>query len=121
DARPGVNLYANSMVAVELKTGKLRWYYQFTPSDSHDWDATQQPILADIPWHGETRAVLLEANRNGFFYQLDRRTGQFLGARAFAKQTWSSGFTAEGHPIILPGSTPTKLGSLVWPQANGAT
>jgi alcohol dehydrogenase (cytochrome c) len=121
EARPGINLYANSVVALELQTGKLRWYYQFSPSDSHDWDATQQPILTEIPWHGEIRPVLLDANRNGFFYQLDRRTGQFLSAKAFAKQTWASGFTPDGHPIQLPGSVPSKSGSLVWPQANGAT
>lgn len=121
DARPGTNLYANSVIAVNVKTGQLQWYYQFTPSDSHDWDATQQPILADVPWQGNTRPVLLEANRNGFFYQLDRRTGQFLSAKAFAKQTWADGFTTDGHPIVRPESKPSKSGTLVWPQANGAT
>lgn len=120
-ARPGINLYANSVVALDARTGKLRWYYQFTPSDSHDWDATQQPILADMEWKGRTRPVLLEANRNGFFYVLDRQTGEFLRATPFAKQSWASGFTADGRPIVRPESKPSRLGSIVWPQANGAT
>ncbi|MBZ5695454.1 MAG: PQQ-binding-like beta-propeller repeat protein [Acidobacteriia bacterium] len=119
--RPGINLYANSLIAVDARTGQLRWYFQFTPSDTHDWDATQQPVLADIPWHGQTRPVLLLANRNGFFYVLDRQTGRFLQAEPFAKQTWASGFTADGRPIVRPGSEPSRSGSLVWPTANGAT
>lgn len=121
DARPGTNLYANSVVALDVRTGKLRWYYQFTPSDSHDWDATQQPILAEMEWKGQTQRVLLEANRNGFFYALDRQNGRFLRATPFAKQSWAAGFTTDGHPIVLPESKPTRAGSIVWPQANGAT
>ena len=120
-ARPGSNLYANSLVALDAQTGKLRWYFQFTPSDTHDWDATQQPILADVPLGGEMKSLLMFANRNAFFYLLDRKTGQFLQGTAFAKQTWASGMTSDGHPIVRPESQPSRLGSLVWPPARGAT
>src|SRR5262249_40142577 len=70
DERKGDNLYASSVVALEPKTGKLRWYYQFTPHDLHDWDAAQTPVLVDAPFHGQPRKLLLQANRNGFFYVL---------------------------------------------------
>lgn len=120
-SRPGDNLYTCSVVALDERTGKLRWYYQFTPHDDHNWDATEQPVLVDIPWQGRTTPVLLMANRNGFLYALDRRTGRFLYAKAFAKQTWASGFTADGRPIELPGSAPTRMGSVISPPSDGAT
>jgi alcohol dehydrogenase (cytochrome c) len=119
--RPGTNLYSCSVIAVDAKTGKLRWHYQFTPSDDHGWDATQQPVLAEITWQGEKVPAILWANRNGFFYALDRRTGKFLYAKAFATQTWASGFTPEGAPIVLDSSHPTKTGAVVSPASNGAT
>ena len=119
--RPGLNLYATSVIALEAKTGKLRWYYQFIPTDSHDWDATQQPVLTDIRWKGKKVPALVEANRNGFFYALDRQTGQFLLAKAFAKQNWCSGFTADGQAIVRPETDPSPTGTLVWPAAGGAT
>lgn len=119
--RPGTNLYSSSVVAVDARTGKLRWYYQFTPSDSHGWDSTEQPVLADIVWQGETVPALLMANRNAFFYALDRRTGRFLFARPFAKQTWASGFTEDGRPIVIPGTDPTQKGTEVSPPLFGAT
>lgn len=115
------SLYSCSVVAIEASTGKLRWYYQFTPADDHDWDASQPLILADIPWKGETRPGLFQANRNGFFFGLDRRTGEFLEAKPFAKQTWASGFTSDGHAIPRSDSHPTRLGAVVWPAAGGAT
>ncbi|HKW36637.1 MAG TPA: PQQ-binding-like beta-propeller repeat protein [Burkholderiales bacterium] len=119
--RAGANLYSNSVVALDATTGELRWHYQFTPADAHDWDSVQQPVLAEIPWQGQPRSVLLWANRNAFFYALDRKTGEFLFAKPFAKQTWNSGFTAEGRPIPLPEASPTHKGSLAWPTVGGAT
>jgi len=85
--RHGDNLYSMCALAVDLATGKLRWHYQFTPADEHDWDSANQPIVADITWQGKRTPALLWANRNAFFYALDRRTGQFLFAKPFAKQT----------------------------------
>jgi alcohol dehydrogenase (cytochrome c) len=119
--RLGDNLYSDSLVALDVRTGKLRWYYQFTPADAHGWDSTEQPILANINWRGQDTAALLLANRNGFFYALDRRTGHFLFAKAFAKQTWAAGFDAGGRPIRLPNSDPTPNGMVISPPASGAT
>ena len=119
--RAGANLYSNSVVALDADSGKLRWHYQFTPADQHDWDSVQQPVLAEIPWQGRSRSVLLWANRNAFFYALDRKTGEFLFAKPFAKQTWNSGFTVDGRPIPVPAVSPTREGSLAWPTVGGAT
>ncbi len=120
--RQGANLYSDCLVALDVRTGKLRWYYQFTPGDDHGWDSTEQPILTDIDWQGQSIPVLLLANRNGFFYALDRRTGHFLFAKAFAQQSWATGrFTPDGHPITLPGADPTPNGTVVSPPAWGAT
>jgi alcohol dehydrogenase (cytochrome c) len=119
--RPGTNLYANSVVALDARTGQLRWYYQFIPSDDHDWDSAQQPVLADIKWQGQTIPALFLANRNAFFYALDRTTGRFLLAKPFAKETWASGFTSDGRPIVLPNSHPSWSGTVIWPAATGAT
>ena len=119
--RPGKNLYSECVIALDVQSGKLRWYYQFTPSDDHGWDATQQPVLADILWQGETTPGLFLANRNAFFYALNRKTGQFLFAKPFARQTWASGFNPDGSPIVLPNSHPTSTGSVVSPASNGAT
>jgi len=119
--RPGNNLYSDSVVALDALTGELRWYYQFTPADDHGWDSTQQPVLADIKWQGQTTPALFLANRNAFFYALDRRTGRFLFAKPFAKQTWASGFTVDGRAILLPGSHPSPAGTVIWPAAGGAT
>jgi len=121
DARPGDNLYSNSAIAIEAKTGRLRWFYQFTPSDEHDWDANQQPILAEIDWLGRKRAVVLWANRNAFFYALDRSTGEFLFAKPFVKQTWNEGFDAAGRPRMSGGAKPSTTGTLVWPALMAAT
>jgi alcohol dehydrogenase (cytochrome c) len=121
DVRAGDNLYANSVIALDAKSGKLRWHFQFTPADEHDWDAVQQPVLARIEWQGEQRAALLWANRNGFFYALDRETGKFLFAKPFVKQTWAAGFEPSGRPIPHPEARPTRTGSLVWPWTGGGT
>ena len=90
---PGDNLYSDSVVALDADTGKLKWYYQFTPGDEYDWDSTQVPVLADIEWKGQPRKVMLWANRNGFFYVLDRTTGEFLLGKNFVKQNWTSAST----------------------------
>jgi len=119
--RPGDNLFSNSVVALEAKTGRLRWHYQFTPADEHDWDSNQQPILADIVWKGERRAVILWANRNAFFYALDRRTGEFLFAKPFVKQTWNLGFDDQGRPRMAGSARPSATGTLVWPAIMAAT
>jgi|GEM_PF-53512 len=121
DQRKGDNLFSNSVIAIDGATGKLRWYFQFTPSDEHDWDSNQQPIIADIEWQGRQRAVLLWANRNGFFYALDRTNGEFLFARPFVKQTWNEGFDERGRPRIAEGARPSRNGTVVWPAIMAAT
>jgi alcohol dehydrogenase (cytochrome c) len=121
DARPGKNLFSNSVVALDAKTGRLRWFYQFTPADEHDWDSNQQPILGEITWQGRRRPVVLWANRNAFFYALDRRTGEFLFAKPFVKQTWNGGFDATGRPRVLGSARPSASGALVWPAIMAAT
>ena len=121
DERKGDNLYTSSVVALEPKTGKLRWYYQFTPHDLHDWDAAQTPMLVDAEFHGRARKLLLQANRNGFFYVLDRVTGQFLLGEPFVhKMNWASGIGADGRPKVLPGSEPSIEGTKTCPDVAGA-
>lgn len=119
--RRGDNLYTNSVVALDRRTGKLKWHYQFTPSDVHDWDAAQQPILAEITWKGQPTPVLLLANRNAFYYVLDRRDGRFLSATPFVKQTWNKGFDAQGRPTRDPAADPSREGTLTWPWMHGGT
>jgi PQQ-dependent dehydrogenase (methanol/ethanol family) len=121
DERKGDNLYTNSVVALDPATGKLKWHYQFTPHDTHDWDATETPLLLDATWRGEPRKLLVQGNRNGFFYVLDRLTGKLLLAEPFVKKlTWASGIGADGRPILLPGNTPTPQGQLTCPSVAGA-
>jgi len=101
DERHGDNLYSDSVVALEAKTGKLRWYFQFTPHDIHDWDAQEPPVLVDTNWQGQPRRLLLQANRNGFFYVFDRTNGQLLLAKQFLKNlNWAKGIDAKGRPIL---------------------
>jgi alcohol dehydrogenase (cytochrome c) len=119
DVRPGDNLYTSSVVALDADTGKLKWHFQFTPHDEFDFDATQVPVVADIPWKGGTRKVLLFANRNGFFYVLDRATGEFLLGKPFVKVTWTSGLDAKGRPMAV--KAPTPEGTLVYPENQGGT
>lgn len=119
--RPGNNLYANSILALDVRTGQLRWYYQFTPQDDHDWDSAQQPVLADIEWQGQAVPALFLANRNAFFYALNRSTGRFLFAKPFAKQTWASGFSPDGRAIPIPDAHPSPTGTVIWPAASGGT
>ena len=122
DSRPGDNLYADSVLALDADTGKLKWYYQFMPHDEFDLDSVQVPVLADIQWKGEPRKVMLWANRNGFFYVFDRTNGQFLMGKAFVKQNWNLGFDAKGRPIMAPGLAPKPEGAaLVLPGTQGGT
>jgi alcohol dehydrogenase (cytochrome c) len=119
--RKGANLYTNSVVALDADTGKLRWYFQFTPHDLHDWDAVQIPVLVDAEMDGSKHKLMAWANRNGFYYLLDRVTGKFLLGTPFARQTWADGIDSNGRPRVRPESIPSRQGSLVYPSLNGAT
>ena len=119
--REGDNLYTASLVALDADTGKLRWHYQFTPHDTHDWDSTHVPVLADLPIGGQTRKVVMVANRNGFFYTLDRATGKLLHATPFIQTTWAKEIGPTGRPILLAGNTPDESGTRTCPQLNGGT
>ena len=119
--RAGDNLYTNCIVALDPETGKLRWYFQFTPHDLHDWDSVQPAVLADAVWKGRPRKLLLHADRNGFFYVLDRTNGDLLLAKAFARKiSWASGIDPKGRPIELPGNVPTPEGTPTCPDIRGA-
>src|SRR6202166_3831735 len=117
EGRAGDNLYSNSLLALEPETGKLKWYFQFSKHDEHDYDATQVPVMIDR----DGKHLILQANRNGFFYVLDRATGKLLASNTFAKVTWSSSKDAEGRPGANKEATPTADGSRVCPGAAGAT
>jgi len=119
DGRMGDNLYADSVIALDPDTGKLKWHFQFTPHDEFDYDSTQVPVLADIEWQGRPRKVMLWANRNGFWYVLDRATGEFLSGKPFTKVTWTSGLDAKGRPQHQV--TPTADGLVVYPHLAGGT
>lgn len=101
DLRPGDNLYSNSLVALDPDTGELQWHYQFTPHDLNDWDSNHMPVLADIEWQGEPRRVVMVGNRNGFFYVLDRVTGELLLGKPFTATTWARELDDAGRPIVL--------------------
>jgi alcohol dehydrogenase (cytochrome c) len=115
--RPGDNLYAESVVALDADSGKLRWHFQFTPNGQYDYDAVQIPVLADMDWSGTSGKLMLWANRNGFFYVLDRANGKFVRGQPFVKVNWASGLTATGRPI----PTPQPLGAITYPGVQGAT
>ena len=121
DTRAGDNLYTCSLVALDGDTGQLRWHFQFTPHDTHDWDATHVPVLFDGEVRGRPRKMIAIANRNAFYYALDRGTGEFIAGRPYAKQTWARGLDDNGRPISAPGSDTTEQGTLLWPNLNGAT
>ena len=120
--RQGDNLYASSILALDRKTGTLKWYYQFTPHDLWDWDATQTSVLVDADWEGQRRPLMLHASRNGFFYVFDRRDGKLLLAKPFVRNlTWASGIGADGRPVRLPNQDPSPAGTKVCPSQDGAT
>ena len=115
--RAGDNLYSNSLLALDPDTGKLNWFFQFTKHDEHDWDATQVPIMIDL----NGKHLIEQANRNGFFYILDRTTGKLISANAYGKTTWSDSKDAEGRPAANQNSSPTPKGHTVCPGALGST
>ncbi len=122
DERVGDNLYSDAVVALDPGTGKLRWYFQYTPHDLHDWDATQTAMAVDAEFEGKPRKLLLHANRNGYFYVLDRTNGAFLRATPFvAKLTWAKGVDTHGRPIPNPDAVPTPQGAKACPSVEGAT
>jgi alcohol dehydrogenase (cytochrome c) len=121
ESRKGDNLYTCSLVALDIDTGRLRWHFQFTPHDTHDWDANQIPVLVDREVGGRTRTVVATANRNGFYYLLDRASGEFLLAQQYAKQTWAKGIDQRGRPILIPDMEPSEHGTLVYPSLQGST
>jgi alcohol dehydrogenase (cytochrome c) len=115
--RPGDNLYSDAVVALDVDTGELVWHFQFTPNDGYDYDSVQVPVLVDMDWDGRPRKLMLWANRNGYFYALDRETGEFLLGEPFVKVNWSSGLDENGRPI----PTPQPAGSPTWPGNQGGT
>jgi len=122
DERQGDNLYSDSVVALDVKTGRRKWHFQFTPHDVHDYDAQQPIVLVDATWKGAPRKLLLQANRNGYFYVLDRVTGEYLSGTQYVKTiSWASGLTKEGRPIVVPNMEPTREGRRVCPSLEGAS
>ncbi len=119
--RPGDNLFSSSVIALDADTGKRKWHFQFTPHDEWDWDAVQIPVLADMNWQGKPRKLMLWGNRNGFFYVLDRASGEFLSGKPFVKQTWAKGLDDSGRPIRVPGAVPSSEGTEIWPGVQGGT
>ena len=117
DQRPGDNLYTDSVVALDPDTGALKWHYQFTPNDGYDYDSVQVPVLVDMNWRGTPSKLMLWANRNGYFYVLDRRDGRFLSGTPFVKVNWASGFDEGGRPV----QTPQPPGSPTYPGNQGGT
>ena len=118
--RAGDNLYTSAVLALDPETGKMKWWFQYTPHDTHDWDGTQTPVLIDGMVRGQKRKLLVTANRNAFYYVLDRTTGEFITGRPFAKQTWAKGLDDKGRPVVLPNTDPTPEGNYVCPDASGA-
>ncbi len=122
DDRGGDNLYSDSVVALDAKTGTLKWHFQFTPHDVWDYDAQETPALIDATWQGRPRKLLVQANRNGFLYVLDRTDGTFLMGKQYAKTvTWASGLTPQGRPMTVPNMEPTLEGKRVCPSLEGSS
>lgn len=119
DGRAGDNLFTCSLVALDADTGKLKWYFQFTPHDVHDWDAVADPVLMDLPVGGKTVKVVAQANRNGYFYALDRTNGKLLAVKPYTKINWAQGIGADGRPMMVPDRDPTAEGTLVCPGLSG--
>lgn len=119
--RAGDNLYTESIVALNADTGKLAWYYQPSPHDTHDWDAVQTPVLFDGEYQGRKRKLIAQASRNGYFFLLDRTSGEHLLTAPFSKTNWSSGLNAKGQPMRDLAKDPQPDGTLVSPSSNGST
>jgi Glucose dehydrogenase len=120
--RPGDNLYTDCVLALDADTGKMKWYFQFVPHDTHDWDANETPVLLDAEFQGQPRKLLVQANRNGFYYVLDRTNGKFLLAQPFVKElNWAKGIDANGRPILVADKDPSPGGTRICPTVHGAT
>ena len=120
--REGDNLYTNCDIALDPMTGKMKWYFQFTPHDLHDWDANQPPVLVNTKFQGRDRKLLLHANRNGYFYVLDRVTGELLLSKPFVRKlTWSTSIDPNGRPVLTPNNETTPAGVKTCPAVRGAT
>ncbi len=119
--REGDNLFSCSVVALDTDTGRLVWHYQFTPHDLNDWDANETPVLIDAKWRGESRKLLVQANRNGFFYVLDRTNGKFLVGEPFSKVNWATGIGTGGRPELQPNMKPASRGTYTCPDIHGGT
>jgi alcohol dehydrogenase (cytochrome c) len=118
--RPGDNLYTESIVALNPDTGKLVWYFQPSPHDTHDWDANQTPVLFDGEIDGKPRKLIAQASRNGWFFVLDRTDGKNIVSAEFVKTNWTKGLDAKGQPIPNPAKEPQTDGALVSPNQGGA-
>ena len=119
--RKGDNLYSDCLISLDLDTGKMKWYFQFTPHDDHDWDSVQVPVLVDATFRGQPRKLVLFGNRNGFYYVLDRVSGKYLASHELSKQTWAKQIDDEGRPIVLPHTSPSVEGTAVYPNVAGST
>jgi quinohemoprotein ethanol dehydrogenase len=114
------NLYTCSILAVQVSTGQLRWHYQTVPNDNWDYDSVQQLMLAELTISGRPRKVLMQASKNGFFYVIDRLTGQFISAEPFSQVNWAHGFDERGRPMVNPGAFYDKEPVTIFPTAGGA-
>jgi len=121
ESRPGANLYTDSLVALDPDSGTLKWHFQYTPHDTHDWDANEIPVLADLTIGGRPRKVVMMANRNGFLYVNDRATGEFLFGKPFVNTTWAKEIAPDGTPRVLPDSDPSDTGTVTCPDWYGGT
>lgn len=119
-ASRGANLYTECIIALNPDTGKLAWYFQPSPHDTHDWDAVETPVLFDGEIGGQPRKLLAQASRNGWFFVLDRTNGKSLVSSEYVKTNWTRGVDANGHPIPDPAKEPQLNGTLVTPNQGGA-
>ena len=119
DERPGDNLYTCSLLALNPADGKIKWHFQFTPHDVHDWDSNEIAVLFDATVNGRSRKLVSMANRNAFYYVLDRETGEFITGTPYVRQTWADGLDAKGRPIVRRGTEPSYEGTLVYPDITG--
>jgi alcohol dehydrogenase (cytochrome c) len=121
DVRKGDNLFSDCVIALDPDTGAKKWHFQYTSHDMNDWDSTQTPILVDASVRGQPRKMVVLANRNGFYYSLDRVTGKFIDGRDYVKQNWASGLDEAGRPVRIAGVKPSAEGTLIWPSLSGGS
>jgi alcohol dehydrogenase (cytochrome c) len=121
EVRKGDNLYSDCLLALDPDTGAKKWHFQYTPHDMNDWDSTQTPSLVDAVVQGQQRKMVVLANRNGFYYALDRLTGKFIAGQAYVKQTWATGLDEAGRPMRIPDAAPSPEGKLIYPSLGGGS